>query len=104
MSAEKPRRDWLRVTLALLSGAPNGLASGEVVARLIEHYPPPSEHQVNDPERSPVTYRWDAAALLHVGWMQRQGKDWLITDDGRRALAEYPEAEKLHDAALSVMP
>src|SRR5918997_352185 len=99
MTTAVPRADWLRTTLEFLADEPEGVPPGDVVARLIEHGPP-----ARDQGRAGLMFRRDAAALLRRGWVRRDDGEWFITDAGRQALRDHPDAARVHETATGAGP
>jgi len=104
MNADDPRGEWLRATLEILAGEARGLTPGELWQRLRDRLPTLAlASKSDDADSDELTFRWDAAALLEAGWLRRDARRWLITDDGLRALGDFPGADKLAYAAASRM-
>jgi restriction system protein len=90
--------------LRILSGCPDGLPASEVLARLAEDVPPTAFEATDYPDR-PGDRRYEKIVrfmtinAVKAGWLVKDKGTWSITDEGRRALAAFPDpTELMHES------
>jgi restriction system protein len=109
MADVKRRRigELVQGVLRVVKDKPNGMRPREVFAALEQIVPPtPSE---NTPYKSrPDVRRYDQIVRfatiqpVKAGWIVKAKGRWMVTDAGRAALTEYPDAERLVRASVGL--
>ncbi|MFK0041076.1 AAA family ATPase [Paenarthrobacter sp. NPDC090517] len=90
----------LRLILELLDAQPEGYSGTTgpdgILSHVFELLPPEgSEGEVGakDKTRAEIYLRWSTVDLVKAGWLEKSGTGiWRITDEGRQALKDFPDA------------
>lgn len=92
--------------LKILAKYPEGIHANQVFAELDEIIPP-NEFEKGTYERTGVQrrnhiVRFSTIALVKAGWFTKNKGIWQITDEGRKALIDFPTADALRDEAARI--
>jgi 5-methylcytosine-specific restriction enzyme B len=102
MSVADRRARRLRAALEVLAARPDGLPVGEVWREVCDRVPlrdEDLERLQSGKGRAETHFRWYSVDLVKAGWLRKDDGVWSVTDQGRRALDDYPEPEKFTRAA-----
>lgn len=88
----------MRGVLEVLSDEPEGLPASEAIARLEQKVPVTPFEDSEYPNRPGVRrrekiVRFSTIAPVKAGWLRKEKGTWFITEDGRKALTDYPDPE-----------
>ena len=93
----------MRATLELLADHDGPMTRQTIMRALKERLAPSGDDvvvQKNGHERWWSYVAWGTTDLVYAGWMTKDGNGvWRITDEGRRALDTYPDADEFRSAA-----
>lgn len=94
--------EMLRAAAEVLRDKPDGLPGGEVIAAVKEAVPP-TEPELTRNKSGYVRYdtnlRFWTIDLVKSGWVRKEGGRWYLTEDGARALIDYPDPQDFGKAA-----
>jgi restriction system protein len=88
--------ELLRAVFTILMSNPDGLPGGEVLDRMNDAVPPTEYelgHYPSNPNenRGRVATRFWTSTCKKAGWMEKTGAVWRVTDEGRRAFADFAD-------------
>ncbi len=96
---------FLRKLFEILAAHPDGIPAREALAKLEASFAL-TDHERGTLEtgaqRFEVAVRFSSIPAVKAGWMVRTKGTWTITDDGRRALAQYPDPEAFLRASRQI--
>jgi restriction system protein len=101
--AEITRRrqgELLQAVLRALEDHPEGLAVTEVFRR-VEHSVGSTDFEKSEYEKQPGVRRFEkivrfsTIGAVKAGWLVKNKGQWILTDEGRSALASFPDPEDL---------
>jgi hypothetical protein len=100
--AEITRRragELVRGVFEILLSHPDGLPAHEVLSRLEAAVPPTDFEETAYPERPNVRryekiVRFSTIGPVKANWLVKKKGLWSLTDEGRRAFAQYPDPEQ----------
>jgi restriction system protein len=85
--------------LEILREYPEGLHWKELFAELEKRLPPNeyenSAYESNGQRRRPYIVRFSTIALVKAGWLLKDNGVWSLTEEGKQALIQYPNANDL---------
>jgi restriction system protein len=85
--------------LEILSKHENGLHWKDLFAKLEEVMPANefenSSYESNGQRRRPYIVRFATIAIVKAGWLIKEKGFWNITDEGKKALTEFPTANEI---------
>lgn len=92
--------EMLHVVFKILAAAPEGLAAHQVISEAEKNLVL-TEFEMSDFPNSPGTRRFDkiirftTISPVKAGWLIKDKGTWTLTDEGRAAMAQYPDPEML---------
>jgi 5-methylcytosine-specific restriction enzyme B len=97
MSVADRRSLRLRASLEALVDQPAGVAYRDVWAEVCRRVPPEPEdldRTKSGRQRGEVDLAWYGISLVKAGWLRKESRLWFLTEQGRRALAQYPDPDE----------
>jgi 5-methylcytosine-specific restriction protein B len=88
----------LLAVMQLLNDAPEGMQRSEILRRIRDLVPPVASELTTNASggvRYDTNVAWWSLNLVKAGWIVKDDGRWSITDLGRAALAQFPEADAL---------
>ena len=96
------RADRQRAALELLASQPQGMQK-DALWEAVESRFPTQPHEAgtvsNGAPRAKIAYLFQTSAMVWAKWITKERGIWRITDAGRQALKQYPDARSLMQAA-----
>lgn len=93
----------VQAVLRLLTQSPDGLRASVVIAQVKGMLPPlPEEdgvYEANQTVKYDKILRFATIGPVKAGWLVKSKGVWTITDEGRRALDQYPDPRELMSQA-----
>lgn len=87
--------ELMRAVCIELAAAPDGLRAAEAIARAERRAPPTEWEQGEFPSggrRYEKVLRFSTVGLVKAGWLVKENGRWFLTDAGREALRDFPDA------------
>ena len=102
-TAAERRNRRLREALVFLEPRPAGASKFEILEHVGTAVPPEGEDlelYKSGPVKWESAFLWYTTDMARAGWLLKDGAGhWSITDEGRQALALYPDADDMRAAA-----
>src|ERR1700723_1823249 len=96
-----PRRvgDLQRGVFKILLDHPEGMPAKDILLRMEQLVPPTDFERSDYPnnpgvQRFPKMIRFATIAPVKAGWMIKEKGKWYLTDEGRKAYAQFPDPEE----------
>jgi restriction system protein len=92
--------EMIQTLFRILSGEPDGLQAKDAIARVereMELTPFELSRFPKHPElvRFPKILRFSTINSVKAGWLRKRSGIWILTEEGRAALASFPDPEAL---------